>query len=160
VLETRGEAIRYPEAGDGKSLALQDSTIFDGSSHFAIGTNGDGRQLIDDVKVWERELTVEEVERLARFDPIANADTNGKTVLCPADNGGNNNEGGGDGETRIRCTAEDADADADVALALSVRVLSSKLVVVVSDPTTFLKHVFLFLFLFFFFFFSSQHVSY
>lgn len=144
VLAQSTAVIRYPAAGDGVSVALRESILINDGSKFTIGTDGDGKQLIDDVKVWERELSLQEVHHLAKFDVAANADTEGKAVMCPpgnTDGDGGGGGGGGADTAVVRCTAEDAGAitTADVPADLAVRVLSSKVVVVVTDPTQHLK---------------------
>ena len=110
---------------------------------FQIAGKGDGQQLIDDVRLWERELSASEVNAVVGLGTAAAVASGNKdnVPLCPVESSSSSSGGGSGGEPRCVWPSEDDNANTTVkpTAPLTVRMLSNKIAVVVTDPTQYVS---------------------
>ena len=144
VNQTAVTVLRLPAGGSyapGGSPSLLTSAsgghseLFGGgsASAFRIGTNGDGRQRIDEVSLWGRALNLRETEAVAALKTAGAGDA----CLADDDGSGGGDAGGGGSSGGTRCDTA-AGLGRDVPVDLVLRWFSSDTMVIVSDPTAYL----------------------
>ena len=133
--------LRSPTDGEysrGHSPSLRTSSGIDGhaiigstspASAFRIGTNNDGVMCVDEINLWSRALNSQEIRAVSAL-----GNTNGS--YCPIDDVDDSEASESDDSYNSRCSLiQEPD---EPTIDLSVRFLSASLMVVVSDPTSYL----------------------
>jgi DNA-binding transcriptional regulator of glucitol operon len=117
-------SLRTPRGINGHAIIGSSSS----ASAFRIGTNNDGVMRVDEVNLWSRALNSQEIRAVSSFGTTNES-------YCPSDDTDDSGASESDGSNSRCSLIQEHD---EPSIELSVRFLTASIMVVVSDPTSYL----------------------